>query len=104
MNAKNWSNTRNELKNFRKYLIKNKWWICDKNRCNRYCYRNIYGKTIYRDLCNTCQLFEMVDEAYKNNKKADLFIFSNCRLSFDFYDLYYNYCKRQNKENSCNIL
>ena len=100
------STSRNELKKFRKFLIKNRWWLCNRSHCGLYSYKDIYGGKTYRDLCNKCQLIEMIDDTYKDNQKSDLHNFSNCRLSLDFYDLCYNYYQRRNtkEESNCNIL
>ena len=101
------STSRKELKKFRKFVLKNRWWLCNRSYCVPYTYRDIYNGEVYRDLCNKCRLIEMIDYTYKDNTKSDLHNFSNCHLSLDFYDLYYNYYKRwgnKKEESKCTLL
>ena len=97
-----------ELKNFRQFLLKNRWWLFGKSYCVPYTYRDVYSGEVYRDLCNKCKLIEIIDFLYKDNPKSDLCNLSNSNLSLDFYDLYYNYYKhwkdKKEKSSKCTIL
>ena len=80
------NNTRDELKKFKKFLNKNRWWICSDAECWEYS----------KKTCNIkCAFIEILNYSYVSNPQADILTISNSVLNDVFYDLYYNYFKVQ---------
>ena len=88
-------NSRRELRKFKNYLNKNKYWICADDGCGLF------------DVCNKCRFIDILNYSYKSNHKPDILTFLNSYLLEQFNELYYHYYEKygwDEKERNCLFL
>ena len=87
-------NSRRELRKFKNYLNKNKYWICADDGCG-----------LFDNVCNQCRFIDILNYSYKSNPKPDILTFLNSCLLEQFNELYYDYYKKYGwDENERNCL